>query len=156
MIPDYTDFVKICNRVGKELLPPKPPRVADPVDDAQVAAARCATLRSSTRNVQAAQTKLKKTFDKCEDERIRQTLQTFESRAANDHLNAWKLVKELSGKKSGVVFIQGDDRLNAWKTHFSKLLSADIQDPGLSRPKIYHKFLPPNKILFALSSSKLK
>ena len=59
-------------------------------------------------------------------------------------------MKELSGKISGLVFIQGDDRLNAWKTHFSKLLSADIQDTGLSRPIISQVFATNQDIICSL------
>ncbi|KAI8480349.1 hypothetical protein Bbelb_419420 [Branchiostoma belcheri] len=126
----YSEFVKICNKVGKEKLPRRPPRDPQPEDSTQVTTARRATLRSSTRNLQAAQAHLKQSYDKWEDERVIKTLQAFESDSTIDHLKAWKLVRELSGKRSGVTFIQGEDRLNAWKNHFSKLLSSDNPQPS--------------------------
>jgi len=119
-------FVEICNKVGSKRLPRKPPRDPDPVDDIQVSIARRATLRSSTKDIQTAQTQLKKTYDRCEEDRIIKTLRTFEASSAPEHLRAWKLVRELPGKRSGVIFIQGEDRLNAWKKHFSKLLNNDV------------------------------
>eukprot|EP00058_Branchiostoma_floridae_P025263 XP_002610753.1 hypothetical protein BRAFLDRAFT_91539 [Branchiostoma floridae] len=122
----YSSFVEICNKVGSKRLPRKPPRDPDPVDTIQVSIARRATLRSSTKDVQTAQIQLKKTYDRCEEDRIIKTLQTFEASSAPEHLRAWKLVRELSGKRSGVIFIQGEDRLNTWKNHFSKLLNNDV------------------------------
>jgi hypothetical protein len=137
---NYTSFVKICNRIGIEKLPPKPPYEPAPVDNIQVSKARKATLRSSTKNLQAAQTQLKRTYDKCEDERISKTLLAFETKSLAEQKKAWKLVRELSGKKSGVIFIQGENRLDTWKNHFSKLLSADVQQSNSSRPIIVPLF----------------
>ncbi|CAH1244514.1 Hypp7329 [Branchiostoma lanceolatum] len=121
----YSEFVRICNEVGSKLLPRKPPRDANLTECPEVVAARRATLRSATSNVQAAQTKLRETYDKTTDNRICKTLQSFEVCTDLEHMKAWKLIRELSGKKSGVIFIQGEDRLNTWKNHFSKLLSAE-------------------------------
>ena len=53
-------------------------------------------------------------------------LRAFDSCESTNALhNAWKLVKQLSGKKSKTIFIQGEDRLDAWKTYFKQLLSSD-------------------------------
>ncbi|KAI8507980.1 hypothetical protein Bbelb_142200 [Branchiostoma belcheri] len=132
----YSEFVRICNAVGSQLLPRKQPRDSDPVDSPEVSLARRATLRSSTNKVQAAQTQLKKSYDTATENRISKTLQAFETSSDLEHLKAWKLIRELAGKKSGVLFIQGDDRLNTWKNHFSKLLSADNPQPNSSRVPI--------------------
>jgi len=127
----YSEFVRICNKVGKEKLPRKPPREPQPVDCPNVTADRRATLRSATKNLQAAQTQLKQSYDKWEDNRVLNTLRAFESGSTVDHVKAWKLVRELSGKRSGVTFIQGEDRLEAWKNHFSKLLAPDTSQAGV-------------------------
>eukprot|EP00058_Branchiostoma_floridae_P021002 XP_002606492.1 hypothetical protein BRAFLDRAFT_91926 [Branchiostoma floridae] len=122
----YSEFVRICNEVGSKLLPRKPPRDTNLAESPEVVAARRATLRSATSNVQAAQTQLRETCDKTTDNRICKTLQSFEVCTDLEHMKAWKLIRELSGKKSGVIFIQGEDRLNnTWRNHFSKLLSAE-------------------------------
>ena len=53
-------------------------------------------------------------------------LRAFDScESTNVLYNAWKLVKQLSGNKSKTVFIQEEDRLDAWKTYFKQLLSPD-------------------------------
>ena len=39
-------------------------------------------------------------------------------------INAWKLVKQLSGKKSKSIFTQGEYRLDSWKTYLKQLLSS--------------------------------
>ena len=110
----YTNFVNIATKVGTELLPPKPPRPTKSIDQAPVVSARLATLRSNIRNVQDTQRNLRRSFDKCEDERINKTLLAFENTSVNIEVkNAWDLVKELSGKKSkSVIFIDGEDRLD--------------------------------------------
>lgn len=122
---NYTRFVKVCNKIGNEMLPSKPSFDPVTVDNVEVTSARKATLRSNIGNLQAAQANQRKTFDKCEDERINNTLRSFETSPSCDHMKAWKLVRELSGKRSGVVYIQGEDRLNTWKNHFAKLLNSD-------------------------------
>ena len=122
---NYTKFVEVCNRIGNEMLPSKPSRDPATVDNVEVSSARTATLRSKIGNLQAAQTKQRKTFDKCEDKRINNILGSFETSPAGDHMKAWKLVRELSGKRSGVVFVHGEDRLTTWKNHFAKLLNSD-------------------------------
>ena len=39
-------------------------------------------------------------------------------------MKAWKLVRELSRKRSGVVFVQGEDRRTP-RSNFAKLLNSD-------------------------------
>lgn len=78
-----------------------------------------------------AQTNLRTTLGKCEDERINKTLAAFENPAsAADAKNAWNLVKKLARKETKSVFIQGENRLGACrKNHFKNLLNADPQQP---------------------------
>ena len=91
--------------------------------------ARKATLRSSVRNVQKAQTNLRKTFDAEEDTRINTILNKFENASTSEHKKAWNLVKELTGKKSkSPIFIDAENRLEEWKNHFQKLLNADTNN----------------------------
>jgi len=91
---DYSSFVAISTKTGIELLPPRPPRPTKTVDIDPVVAARKATLRASTRNIQATQTHLRKTFDRYEDMRITSILRSIENPAdATVIKNAWDLVK---------------------------------------------------------------
>ena len=121
----YTEFVSICNKIGSELLPKKSKPKTRTVDLPSVVEARKATLRSSVRNVQKAQTNLRKTFDAEEDTRINTILNKFENASTSEHKKAWNLVKELSGKKSkSPIFIEAENRLEEWKNHFQKLLNA--------------------------------
>ncbi|XP_038055810.1 uncharacterized protein LOC119727814 [Patiria miniata] len=65
-------------------------------------------------------------YDEQEDLRVNNILSAFDEwESINSIQNAWKLVKQLSGKRPNTVFIQGDDRLASWKSHFEKLLSSD-------------------------------
>ena len=126
----YSSFVKVCNKIGKELLPPKPPCSPATVDSVEVSIARKATLAATTINIQPAQTHQRKTFDKAEDDRINKTLLKFDSNSVSDQKKAWSLVRQLSGKKPGVIFIQGENRLETWKNHFKKLLNAEVFQPS--------------------------
>ena len=117
---DYTSFVAIANKVGSELLPPKPPAAKKTVDSAPVSNARKETLRASTRNVQSAQTRLRATYNTVEDKRITDTLRFFKKNPAahTDTKNAWK---ELSGKRTrSTIFIEGEDRLTNLERPFPK------------------------------------
>ena len=78
--------------------------------------------------MQATQNNLRETFDHCEDQRINNTLLSFEYGAATPSAmkNAWNLVKELGGKRSrSTIFVEGEDRLKTWENHFKNLLNAD-------------------------------
>ena len=125
---DYSSFVSVATSVGTELLPKRPPRPTKTVDIESVVAARKATLRASTQNIQSTQKNLRKTYDSYEDKRINNILRSFETPAAVSVIkNAWDLVKTLSGKKSrSTIFIEGDDRLKTWENHFKNLLNADV------------------------------
>lgn len=101
---DYSNFVSISTKV-----PPKPRNIPTySVDHVDVAAAQKTTLRSATKNIQNAQVDLRKTYDKCEDNRINNILHSFENLGSSSNTkNAWDLVKRLTDKKSSsVVFIE--------------------------------------------------
>ena len=73
-----------------------------------------------------AQTTLRNTYDKTQEKHYHDILRAFDSWESTNALhNAWKLVKQLSVKKSKTIFIQGEGRLDAWKTYFKQLLSSD-------------------------------
>ena len=121
----YTKFVNICNEVGKEILP-KRLVTTKSENKESVIKARKETLRSNLKELQKNQKNLRKTFDKVEDERINSILSKFETTNTSENSDAWNLVKELSGKKSkSPIFIEADDRLDAWKSHFQNLLNAE-------------------------------
>lgn len=118
----------IANQTGAELLPAKPRPAPKTADIDQVVSARKATLRASASNIQATQNNLRETFDHCEDQRINNTLLSFENGAATQSAikNAWNLVKELGGKRTrSTIFVEGEDRLRTWENHFKNLLNAD-------------------------------
>jgi len=101
----YALFVTICNDVEKEKLP------------------NCVnTVNTPTQHVQHHQNVQRLTYDRLEDER------KFEKNNFGNPTVTWKLIKELSGKKKSVTFIQGDDRLNIREKPFSKLLSVERND----------------------------
>ena len=116
----------LCPFVTKSVnLPKRPSHTALVVDSSPMAKVREETLQSDVSDVHYYQNKQRSTSDKLEDERINNTLAAFESHGPSNPREAWKLVKELSGKGKNVVYIQGVDRLAMWKDHFQTLLSAD-------------------------------
>ena len=124
----YSSFVKIANKIGSQLLPKRdrsPP--TNSADALNVVAARKATLRASTRAIQTAQINLRNTYDRSEDTRINNILKSFEHPASSSSVkHAWDLVKKISGKKArSVIFIEGENRLKCWETHFKNLLNSE-------------------------------
>ena len=117
----YTSFVKIANNTGSNHLPKRPKLVDASCNNIEVNLVRLAAIQASASNIQSAQNNLRRIFDSHE------TLSFFETPASSIAIrNAWSLVKELSGKKnSKTINIEGDDRLELWKNHFQKLLTAD-------------------------------
>ena len=86
---------------------------------------------------------MRATFDSMEDNRINDTLRTFENPASPAAIkNAWNLVKELSGKRThSVVFIEAKDRLKTWENHFKNLLNAPpTAESEIHIEKIYDAF----------------
>ena len=127
----YTNFVRICNDAGKEVLPKKP--AADKLENtAPVTVARNEVLKSKVKDLTKKQKNLKETYNQIEEERIESVIRKFGFNHYVDLREAWNLVKELSGKRSkSPIFIEADDRLEAWKVHFQKLLNADNNNMNL-------------------------
>ena len=126
----YSSFVKIANKIGSQLLPKKdcpPPK--DSADTHNVVAARKATRRASTRAIQTAQINLRNTYDRSEDTRINNILKSFEHPTSSSSVkHAWDLVKKICGKKAqSVIFIEGENHLKCWETHFKNLLNSEPQ-----------------------------
>ena len=140
----YTEFISICNKIGSDLLPKKSNPPTKTLDAQQVVEARKATLRCSVQNLQKYQINLRGIFDDTEDKRINTVLSKFETSVnSSEHKNAWNLVKELSGKKSkSPIFIEADNRLEAWKNHFHNLLNADMNQTN-QQPSITNHQPPP-------------
>ena len=124
----YSSFVTICNEVGREKLPSRPKRTSPIIDHNDMKSARADTLRAPTLFVQRQQNIQRQTYDRLEDDKLNQTLSEFEKGNQNNTKEAWSLIKELSGKKKSITFIQGEDRLKIWKDHFKNLLSVDRND----------------------------
>ena len=62
-----------------------------------------------------------------EDIRINNTLKSFEYPASSSSVKH-DLVKKISGKKAqSVIFIEGENRLKCWETHFKNLLNSEPQ-----------------------------
>ena len=120
-------FVKVC---VKSLLPSQTKWSPSIASSAPVNDARAKVLTSTPANLPAAQSNLRSVYDEQEDVRINvrinNILSAFDKcESSNSLQNAWKLVKQLSGKRSNTIFIQGEDRLATWKSHFEKLLNSD-------------------------------
>lgn len=94
----------------------------------KIATARKATSRSSTLNIQTAQVNLRITYDKCEDNRIK-NISAF-SKTQDRHLVRKRFrTGKLKGKKSrNILLSEGDDHLKIWETHFKNLLNAEPRD----------------------------
>ena len=121
----YKD-VDICNKAGSAILPPRVAFKTSVRHTNEVNAARKVVIGAQPETVSTAQTTLRNTYDETQGKHYHDILRAFDScESTNDLHNAWKLVKQLSGKKSKTIFIQGEDRLDAWKTYFKQLLSSD-------------------------------
>ena len=92
----------------------------------EVKAARKVVISAQPETVSTTQTTRRNTYNETQEKRYDDILGAFNScESSNAFHNAWKLVQQLSGKKSKTIFVQGEDRLDAWKTHFKQLLSSD-------------------------------
>uniref|UniRef100_A0A7M5UVA7 Endonuclease/exonuclease/phosphatase domain-containing protein n=1 Tax=Clytia hemisphaerica TaxID=252671 RepID=A0A7M5UVA7_9CNID len=119
----YKSFTVQCINTAKTVLPNKERNVS--IEPESVAKARTEVLNAPLEDVSSKQQHLKATHYQEEETRINIILDEFDkSKSTNSSKNAWKLVKELSGKKKpSTCFISGDDRLKTWKDHFQKLLN---------------------------------
>ena len=62
-----------------------------------------------------------------EDIRINNTLKSFEYPTSSSSVKH-DLVKKISGKKAqSVIFIEGENHLKCWETHFKNLLNSEPQ-----------------------------
>ena len=84
--------------------------------------------KAPIQRVQLHQNTQRQTYDHLEDARLYKTLSEFENKSWGNPKNAWNLIKELSGKKKSVTFIQGENHLKIWKDHFQNLLSVNKND----------------------------
>ncbi|KAJ8346794.1 hypothetical protein SKAU_G00281950 [Synaphobranchus kaupii] len=125
-VQSYGNFVDTCVKIGKSLLPSQIKQPPNLVCTSPVNLARTNMLESATDDLPAAQSNLRTVYDEQEDTRVNNILSTFDKCEFTSALHyAWKLVKQLSGKRSNTVFIQGEDRLASWKSHFENLLNSD-------------------------------
>ena len=91
----------------------------------EVNAAHQVIISAQPETVSTVQTTLCTVYDEMQEKRYHDILGALNSCESTSALHVWKLVKQLPGKKSKTIFIQGEDRLDAWKTHFKQLLSSD-------------------------------
>jgi len=124
----YDSLVKIA--IGKTNLPNRRHQaISEPLS---IVRARLDVLFASILNdLQSTQNNIKSTYNNEEDKKIISILDHFDN--SSSPVNAWRLIKELYGKKkSSNCFIAGDDRLSIWKNHFQSLLNnvftADTED----------------------------
>ena len=118
----YKDYVDICNKAGSAILPIQVAFKTSVRHTNEVNAARKIVISPQPETVSTAQTTLHNTYDETPEKHYHDILGEFDSCESTNVLhNAWKL----SGKKSKTIFIQGEDRLDAWTTHFKQLLSSD-------------------------------
>ena len=113
----YKDYVDICNKAGSAILPPRVAFKTSVRHTNEVNAARKVVIGAQPETVSTAQTTLRNTYGETQGKHYHDILRAFDSCESTNALhNAWKLVKQLSGRKSKTIFIQGEDRLDAWKT----------------------------------------
>ena len=141
----YSCFVKICTGVANSSLPERT-KARENYDTAKIREHRDDILQSKLPDINYHQQKLKNSYDVEYAAQVNQTLKQFDGGLSTDSLrNSWKLVKELSGKgRKSTIFIEGEDRLNKWKTHFESLLNAG--DPNKPTPIIAPLFPTNNNI----------
>ena len=132
----YTKFVEICNKAGEELLPSKKKSsISTPLSVLpSVAMAREEVLQSTSNDIQRTQTSLKVTYEVEDDTRINDILLQYENKPGSNSSSAWELIRKLSGKKSSPIFIRDENRLEAWKSHFEKLLNVDNSNTAPTNP----------------------
>ena len=145
-----------CTEVGNKLLPPsKPEKWSNIASKPSVMAARNEMHQAiSTGNrsaIKQKKTNLQNAY-KLEETKLieNKTKQLEQKYFHNQHSEAWKIVKELSGSssktpKSSTIGSPAQDKSN-WLKHFSKLLSSTTSNPSPEPPdpieNIVHHTLP--------------
>ncbi|XP_066922050.1 uncharacterized protein [Clytia hemisphaerica] len=120
---DYKHFSEICMAACMNHLPvKKKTKDSEPIS---ITNARRQVLQSKITDLQRNQTNLKNVYVREEDIRITHILNQANKSESTDGLrNAWKLVKELSGKKKAPsVSIKSNNPKKSWKDHFETLLN---------------------------------
>ncbi|MEM7375782.1 MAG: endonuclease/exonuclease/phosphatase family protein, partial [Bacteroidota bacterium] len=119
----YKSFTAQCMIAAKTFVPVKGKNNSQ--EPLSITTARSDVLMASLTDLSAKQQNLKTTHTQEEETRINNILNQFDrSESTNSSKNAWKLIKELSGKKKPTTcFISGNNRLQTWKDHFQKLLN---------------------------------
>ena len=104
----YKDYVDICNKAGSVILPPRVAFKTSVRHTNEVNAARKVVISAQPETVSTAQTKLFNTYDETQEKHHHDILRAFDSCESTNALhNAWKLLKQLSGKTSKTIFIRG-------------------------------------------------
>ena len=126
-INSYKVYVEICNKAGSATLPPRVAFKTSVCHTNEVNAVRKVVISAQPEKVSTAQTTLRQTYDETQEKHYYDILRAFDSCESTNALhNAWKLVKQLSGKKPKTIFTEGGAGcLDAWKTYFKQLLSSD-------------------------------
>ena len=97
----YKDYVDICNKAGSVILPPRVAFKTSVRHTNEVNAARKVVISTQPETVSTAQTTLRNTYDETQEKHYHDILRAFDRCESTNALhNAWKLVKQLSGKKS--------------------------------------------------------
>ena len=119
----YKSFTAQCMIAVKTFVPVRGKNISQ--EPQSITTARSVVLRASLADISNKQQNLKTAHTQEEETRINNILNQFDkAESTNSSKNAWKLVKELSGKKKpATCFISGNDRLQTWKDHFQKLLN---------------------------------
>ena len=120
---DYSNFVEISMSSCKKHIPIK--RNRKEIEPLAISQARNNVLQSHVQDLQRNQLNLRRVYIQEEEKRITRILDQINKSDATDSLkNAWKLVKEIGGKKKATsVSIKSDDPKKTWKDHFEKLLN---------------------------------
>ena len=146
----YENFVEAISSANKKLLQPIPRRRSnDPASDPRVAEARYDLIAakevyhaSPTEEARVIVAEKKNHLSSCyntiQEETITNKITLAES--ATDRCKnkeSWRLINDISGrKKRGLGLVEGGSaqgRLEAWKTHFTKLLGQPPQVPSAVR-----------------------
>ena len=120
---DYKSFAEISISSCKNHLPIK--KRYKESEPTTITNARRQVLNSGMRDLQRNQTNIRNVYDREEEKRISRILDQANKSESTDSLrNAWKLVKEIGGKKKAAsVLIKSDDPKKSWKDHFESLLN---------------------------------
>ena len=118
-INSYKDYVDRCNKAGSVILPPRVAFKTSGRHTNEVNAARIIVISALPETVSTAQTTLCNTYNETQEKHYLDFLRAFDS----------CLEVSKTKQKSKTIFIQGEDRLDAWKTYFKQLLQIIREHP---------------------------